>query len=115
MMLAFSIIPMSAAATFDSHGYRLGPTKTYFRDVQHNPELLQYLIYLSYVNNSIIRVHADHNGVTTFVHEIKFTIEDIEFGLDQCCEVINVLSGECEENENACQLDMKELPPMKKP
>jgi hypothetical protein len=47
-------------------------------------------------------VHADHNGVCTFVHEVKYIIEDIVYGLDQSCEAINVFSNECDENEHSC-------------
>ena len=83
MLLAFSLIPMNAAAPSDPHGYRPSPTKTDFRDVQHNPELAQHLKDLNHVNESIATVHADHIGVTTFIPEVKYTIDDIEFGLDQ--------------------------------
>ena len=74
-----------------------------FRDVQHNPELAHHLKDLNHVNESIATVHADHIGVTTFTHEVKYTIDDIGFGLDQSCEIINIFSDECDKHINSCQ------------
>ena len=91
-------------APTDSHGYRPLPTKTDFRDVQHNPELIQHLKNLSYVNESISKVHADHIGIQTFTHEVKYSINEAEFGLDQSCKLLNIFSAECNGDSNSCQL-----------
>ena len=40
---------------------------------------------------------------TTFIHEVKYTIDDIGFGLDQSCEIINIFSDECDKHINLCQ------------
>ena len=94
---------MSAANPADPNGYRPSATKTDFRDVQHNPQLLENIRDLNYINTTIATVHADHIGVTTFVHEVKYIIEDIEYGVDQSCQAIIEFSNECSEEVNSCQ------------
>ena len=87
----------------DPNGYSPSPTKTDFRDVQHDPMLIEHLKDVNYINTSIATVHANHIGVTTFVHEVKYIIEDVEYVIDQSCEVINMFSNECDEYEHSCQ------------
>ena len=58
---------------------------------------------LSYVNESISTVHADHIGVKTFKHDVVYSIEEAEFGLDQACRLMNVFTAECEEDTESCQ------------
>ena len=41
--------------------------------------------------------------MTTFVHEVRYIIEDIEYGVDQSCEAIIEYSNECAEDEHSCQ------------
>ena len=77
--------------------------KLYFRDVQHNPELIKQLRDLSYVNESISNIHADHVGVKTFRHDLEISVEEAEYGLDQSCDNINNLSAECEKDKKSCQ------------
>ena len=40
-LLAFTLIPLSAANPANPNGYRLSATKTDFRDVQHNRKLIE--------------------------------------------------------------------------
>ena len=48
-------------------------------------------------------MHADHVAIQTFVHEIKYVIEDAENGIDQSCSAIIALSEECKRVETTCQ------------
>ena len=102
-LLAFTMIPLSAANPIDPNGYRPSATKTDFRDVQHNPKLIDHLQDLNYVNTTIATVHADHMGVQTFVHEVKYIIEDVENGVEQSCQSINTLADECFKDISTCQ------------
>ena len=43
ILLACSLIPLSAANPADPNGYRPSATKTDFRDGQHNPQLLEHI------------------------------------------------------------------------
>ena len=97
------MIPLSAANPTDPNGYRPSATKTDFRDVQHNPKLIDHLQDLNYVNTTIATVHADHVGVQTFVHEVKYIIEDVENGVEQSCQSINTLADECLKDISTCQ------------
>ena len=56
------------------------------------------------MNESISTVHADHIGVKTFEHDVVYSIEEAEFGLDQACKLMNVFTAECEEDTEAFQL-----------
>ena len=94
-LLAFTLIPLSAANPTDPNGYRPSATKTDFRDVQHNPKLIDHIRDLNYINTTISTINADHVGVQTFVHEVKFIIDDVENGVDQSCQAIITLSDEC--------------------
>lgn len=87
----------------DQNGYRPAATKTDFRDVQHNPELVEQLRDLNQITRNISTVHADHVAVQTFVHELKHVIEDAENGLNQSCTAIITLSEECQRLESTCQ------------
>lgn len=91
-------------APAESHGYTPVPTKTDFRDVQHNPELLQQLKNLNWINESISTVHVNHIGVKTFEHAMKFSVETAKIGLDQACLLLNVFSAECKKDKKSCQL-----------
>lgn len=86
-LLAFILIPLIAANPTDPNGYRPSATKTDFLDVQHNPKLIDHIRDLNYINTTISTIHADHVGVQTFVHKVKFIIDDVENGVDQSCQV----------------------------
>ena len=103
IFLACALIPLSATNSTDPNGYRPSATRTDFRDVQHNPKLIDHIRDLNYINTTISTVHADHIGVQTFVHEVKYIIEDVEYGVDQSCQAIIGLSDECHEEESSCQ------------
>ena len=95
-MLAIYLLGFGAA---DQNGYRPAATKTDFREVQHNPELIDQLRDLNHITTNISTVHADHVAVQTFVHELKHVIEDAEDGLNQSCNAIITLSDECQRVE----------------
>ena len=97
-LLAFTLIPLSAANPIDPNGYRPSATKMDFRDVQHNAKLIDHIRDLNYINTTISTIHADHVGVQTFVHKVKFIIDDVENGVDQSCQAISTLSDECLRN-----------------
>merc|ERR1712030_184868 len=67
-MMAIYLLGFGAA---DPNGYRPSATKTDFREVQHNPELINQLRDLNHVTTNISTVHTDHVAVQTFVHELK--------------------------------------------
>merc|ERR1712015_178743 len=94
---------MNVFTPTDPNGYRPSATKTDFRDVQHNPKLIDHLQDLNYINTTISTIHADHVGVQTFVHEVKFIIDDVENGVDQSCQAISTLSDECHKEDSTCQ------------
>ena len=64
--------------------------------MQHNPKLIDHLRDLNYINTSISTIHADHIGVTTFIYEVKYIIEDIEYEIDESCGAIIEFSNECD-------------------
>ena len=64
---------------------------------------------LGYINTNISTVHADHVGVQTFVHEVKFVIEDSEAGIDQSCQAIIALSDECRKESTTSNVEKKAL------
>ena len=84
-------------------GYRPTATRTDFRDVQHNPNLVDHIRDHNHIDRNISTVHADDVGIQTFVHEIKFVIEDVEAGIDQSCQAIIALAEECRKVEVTCQ------------
>ena len=71
--------------------------------MQHNPGLAQYLQNINNQNESIMTVQADHIAIKTFVHLIKFSIEEVLNGLDEACELTNIFKKECDQNEDVCQ------------
>ena len=87
-LLACALIPLSTANPVDPNGYRPSATRTDFHDAQHNPKLIDHIRDLNYINTTISTIHADHVGVQTFVHEVKFIIDDVENGVDQSCQAI---------------------------
>ena len=90
--MALYMFRVGAATPMKPNGYRPTATKTDFRDVQHNPELIDHIRDLNFINKNISTVHADHVAIQTFVHEVKFIIENAETGIDQSCQAINELS-----------------------
>ena len=102
-MMAIYLLGFGAATPVNPNGYRPTATKQDFRDVQHNPKLIDHLRDLNHVTRNISTVHADHVAIQTFVHEIKYVIEDAEDGIDQSCNAIIALSEECEKVETTCQ------------
>merc|ERR1712030_223645 len=54
-------------------------------------------------NTNISTLHADHGAVQTFVHEVKYVIENAEAGIDESCEAIITLRKECTNTESTCQ------------
>ena len=42
-------------------------------------------------------------GVQTFVHKVKFIIDDVENGVEQLCQSIITLSGECHKEDSTYQ------------
>ena len=104
IMIACSLIPghsMTPVAEFP--GYRRKSTKLDFRDVQHNPNIMEHLENLSYTNESITTVHANNIGVKTFQLELELSVKEIEYGLDQSCDNINKLMDECKADPSQCQ------------
>merc|ERR1712074_61384 len=97
------MLGFGAATPINPNGYRPTATKTDFRDVQHNPKLIDHIRDLNHINRNISTVHADHVAIQTFVHEIKYIIEDAEDGIDQSCNAIIALSEECQRVESTCQ------------
>ena len=89
ILLALYMLGFGAATPVDPNGYRPAATRTNFRDVQHNPKLIDHIKDLNYINKNISTVHADHVGIQTFVHELKYVIEDAEEGIDQSCQASN--------------------------
>ena len=102
-MLACALIPLSSTNPVDPNGYRPSATKMDFCDVQHNTKLIDHMKDLNYINTTISTIHADHIGVQTFVHEVKFIINDVENGIEQSCQAIIELSNECQNEESTCQ------------
>ena len=104
--IMFTIIFFPAntyAAPLEFPGYRPITSVTDFRNMQHNPGLAQYLQNVNNQNKSITMVQADHIGIKTFVHPIKFTIEEVLNGLDEACELTNTFMKECEKDEDVCR------------
>ena len=95
MLLALYMLGFGAATPVDPNSYRPAATRTNFRDVQYNPKLIDHIKDFNYINKNISTVHADHVGIQTFVHEIKYVIEDAEAGIDQSCQAIIDLTTEC--------------------
>jgi hypothetical protein len=93
--LALNSFCFGAATSVDPNGYRPSATKMDFRNVQHNPKLIEHLKNLNQINTNISTIHADHVAVQTFVHEVKYVIEDAEAGIDESCEAIITLQNEC--------------------
>ena len=102
--MAAYVCGSGTATPINPNGYRPAATRTDFRDVQHNPKLIDHIRDLNYINKNISTVHADHVGIQTFVHEVKFIIEDVESGIDQSCQAIIALTEECKTVEATCQL-----------
>ena len=75
IILAFTIFPLGAGSPTNPNGYRPSATRTDFRDVQRDPQLMDHIKDLNYVNSSISAVHADHIGIQTYVQELKYVIE----------------------------------------
>merc|ERR1712015_125523 len=101
--MTFYMFNVGAATPMNPNGYKPAATRTNFRDVQHNPKLIDHIKDLNYINTNISTVHADHVGIQTFVHEVKFVIEDAEAGIDQSCQAIVTLSNECKKESSTCQ------------
>ena len=102
-MIIIYLLGFGAATPVNPNGYRPSATRTDFRDVQHNPKLIDHLRDLNYISTNISTMHADHVAIMTFVHEIKYVIEDAENGIDQSCNAIIALSEECKRVETTCQ------------
>ena len=102
-MMAIYLLGFGAADPVNPNGYRPTATKTDFRDVQHNPKLVDHLRDLNHITTIISTVHADHVAIQTFVHEIKYVIEDAENGINQSCNAIIALLEECQRVESTCQ------------
>merc|ERR1712012_1088760 len=84
-------------------GYRPEATRTSFRTVTHNTDLVKHIKNLNVINRNISTLHANHVGIQTYVHELGNVIRDVEFGIDESCRSIAAFTEECKRSNSSCQ------------